>query len=301
MDISATGMAPPGGNPLEALTAAARRAADTGFATFWSAQIFSMDTLTAFAVIGRDVPGIALGTAVVPVYGRHPAMLAQQALTVNLAIGGRLRLGIGLSHKIVVEGMWGYSWAKPLGYMTEYLEALVPLLHGEPASVSGQQVVSRGAIDVGGTVAPQLLVAALGEKMLALTGRVADGTITWMTGPKTLRDHIVPTINAAAEGAGRPAPQVVASFPFCVTDDVQGARERAARDFAIYGQLPSYRAMLDREGLEGPADLAVIGDEKTCAAAVEEIAASGATELSGVTFGSREEQDRTYAFLGSLV
>src|SRR6185295_1507470 len=106
-----------------------------------------------------------------------------------------------------------------------------------------------------------ILVAALAPRMLALTGRVADGTVTWMTGPKTLRDHTVPRIREAAEKAGRPAPRVVVGLPIAVTRDMAAARVTAAQQFQIYGALPSYRAMLDREGAEGPADVALVGDE----------------------------------------
>ncbi|MEZ5226517.1 MAG: LLM class flavin-dependent oxidoreductase [Acidimicrobiales bacterium] len=100
--------------------------------------------------------------------------------------------------------------------------------------------------------------------MLKLTGSRTDGTITWMTGAATLGSFTVPTISEAAEAAGRPTPHVVAGMPIWVTDDVDAARAQAAKTFEIYGQLPSCRAMLDREGCAGPADLAIIGDEATC-------------------------------------
>ena len=116
-----------------------RRAADDGFASAWMSNIFGLDALTSLAVAGSQVPGIELGTAVVPTYPRHPAVLAQQALTVALAIGpGRLALGIGLSHKIVIEDMYGYSFDKPARHMREYLSVLVPLLDGNPVSVDGE-------------------------------------------------------------------------------------------------------------------------------------------------------------------
>jgi 5,10-methylenetetrahydromethanopterin reductase len=137
--------------------------------------------------------------------------------------------------------------------------------------------------------------------MLELAGRVGDGTITWMTGPATLDDHIVPTINAAAGDAGKPAPRVVVGLPVCVTDDVAGARERAAKVFSIYGTLPSYRAMLDREGAADPSDVAVVGDEATVQAAVEHIAGVGASDFLANVYGSREERARTTALLRSLL
>ncbi len=291
---------PSGADPLVGLTSAVRTAAEEGFGSFWTAQIFEVDALTALALAGRQVPGIQLGTAVVPTYPRHPMMLAQQALTVSLALGGRLRLGIGLSHQPVVEGMWGISFDRPVRHMSEYLDALVPLIEQRKVSASGQMITARGEIAVGDAPAVPVLVAALGEQMLKVAGKKASGTITWMVGPRTLAEHIVPTITGAAADAGRPAPQVVAGFPICVTDDVDAARRRAAKLFEIYGQLPSYRAMLDREGLSGPEDVALIGDEATVGAALDDIAATGATELSASEFGTGPaDAERTRAFLAS--
>src|SRR6195952_853718 len=115
---------------IDEVVGEAQRAADAGFDTFWASQIFGHDTLTVLAIVGREVPGIELGTAVVPTYPRHPMMLAQQALSVQAASGGRLCLGIGLSHKIVVESMWGIPFTKPVRPLREYLEVLMPLLEG---------------------------------------------------------------------------------------------------------------------------------------------------------------------------
>src|ERR1017187_9360740 len=195
--------------------------------------------------------------------GRPPAVLAQQALTTATAVGGRLVLGIGLSHKIVIDDMYGYSFDKPARHMSEYLSILLPLLEGQPASFAGETM--RAAIGLS-TPRPgrvPVLLAALGPQMLRLAGQRTDGTVLWMTGPATVRDYIVPTIRQAALDAGRPNPRVVCILPVCVTDDPDGAGARAAKVFEIYGQLPSYRAMLDREGAEGPADVAIAGDESS--------------------------------------
>ena len=181
-----------------------RIAAEQGFGSFWMPQIFGLDALTTLAIAAREVPDIRLGTGVVPVYRQHPMALAQQALTVAQVGEGRLTLGIGLSHEVVVESLWGLSYDRPLRYMREYLAALGPLLNGEETAANGEVVTARGTVDVRAP-APEVLVAALGPKMLELAGRVADGTVTWMVGPKTLAEHIVPTIGAAASTAGRAA------------------------------------------------------------------------------------------------
>jgi F420-dependent oxidoreductase-like protein len=295
------GDASPEAGTVDGIVAAARKAADDGFSTYWLPQIFGPDALTMLAVIGREVPGIELGTSVIPTYPRHPMALAAQALTTNAASGGRLVLGIGLSHQIVIESMFGYSFDKPVRHMKEYLTVLGPLLRGEPVRFTGESLSCAGQITVAGASPCPVLVAALGPQMLRLAGSMTDGTITWMTGPATLKGHTVPALAAAAEEAGRPAPRVAAGLPVCVTDDVTAARERAATSFSIYGQLPSYRAMLDREGAAGPADVAIVGDEDAVRAQLDELEASGATDFVAAEFGaSSEERERTRALLKSV-
>jgi F420-dependent oxidoreductase-like protein len=285
---------------LDELIGQVRTAADLGFGTAWSAQLFGWDALTTLAIAGREVPGIRLGTGVVPTYPRHPLALASQALTVQAATGNRLILGVGLSHQLVIEGLFGYSYARPARHMREYLTALAPLLRGESVSFQGETLKAVGTVTVPEATPPPLLVAALGPAMLRLTGEIADGTVTWMTGPSTIADHIVPTITAAAAAAGRPDPQIVAGLGVCVTDDPDGAHRRAAAQFSLYGQLPSYRAMLDREGADGPEDVALIGDEASITAQVGRLADAGTTELVGVPFGTAEERTRTLQLLGDL-
>jgi F420-dependent oxidoreductase-like protein len=287
---------------IDDVVARAKALHSTGVSSFWSSQIFGWDTLTALALVGREVPGVTLGTAVVPVHPRHPTMLAAQALTVQAATGGRLNLGIGLSHKMVVEGMWGYSFDHPARYMEEYLSVLVPLLAGEQVSFQGEALRTNtlGPLETQGATAPPVLVAALGAVMLGIAARQAQGTITWMVGLTTLADHIVPTISAAATRAGRPDPEVVVTLPVCVTADPDAARERCGRIFTVYGQLPSYRAMLDREGAAGPPDVAIVGDEKEVSAAIARFADAGATEFSAAAYGTPDELARTHALLGTL-
>jgi F420-dependent oxidoreductase-like protein len=178
----------------------------------------------------------------------------------------------------------------------------MPLLHGEPAKFDGETMATNASLNVKDVPAPPVVIAALAPLMLKLAGRVADGTVTWMTGPATLADHVVPSITAAASDAGRPAPRVVVGLPVCVTDDAGAARERAAKTFAMYGFLPSYRAMLDREGAEGPADVAIVGDEATVAAGIQRVADAGATDFSAAEFAVEpDERRRTRELLRTLV
>lgn len=261
--------------------------ADAGFASAWMPQIFGLDTLTALAIASREVSGIELGTAVVPTFPRHPMMLAAQARTVQQVSGGRLTLGIGLSHQMVIEGMLGMEWDKPVRHLREYLEILQPLLRGEAADFTGETLSGHLALEIPDSTPVPTLVAALGTQMLNVTGRLAEGTVTWMTGPGTIGSHIVPTIRAAAAEAGRPEPRVVCALPVCVTDDEATARAEAGEQFQIYGFLPSYRAMLDREGAAGPADVAIVGDAATVRAAVENIFEQGATEFVAIPYSNR--------------
>jgi F420-dependent oxidoreductase-like protein len=287
---------------IDEFVAVLQQTKDRGFTTAWIAQVFAWDALTLLAVAGRQVPGLEVGTSVVPTYPRHPSVLAAQALTTQVAVGGRLVLGIGLSHQVVVEGMWGYSYDRPARHMREYLDALLPLLRGESAAVEGETLKAMGAITIPEVPSPPpVLLAALAPRMLHLAGAVADGTVTWMTGGRTIGDHIVPSITKAAESAGRPAPRVAVGLPVCVTDDPDTARETAGKQFSVYGYLPSSRAMLDKEGAEGPADVAIVGDEQTVAAEVGRLADAGATDFAGAVFGSREERARTVDVLAGLL
>jgi F420-dependent oxidoreductase-like protein len=291
-------------NGIDDLIDQTRRAKEAGFASGWVSQIFGLDALTALAVVGREVPGIELGTAVIPTYPRHPIMLGAQALTTQAAIGNRLALGIGLSHQIVIENVFGYSFEKPARHMREYLSILRPVIHGGSVTLDGETLkgnTSFGPITVPGAEPCQILIAALAPQMLKLAGTLAEGTITWMTGPATVADHIVPTMTAAAEKEGRPSPRVVVGLPICVTNDAEAARETAAKTFSIYGQLPSYRAMLDREGAAGPADVAIVGDEDTVAKQLQRLAEAGTTDFTAAPYGSSEEVARTFDLLKSQI
>lgn len=277
-----------GDGSLDHLLGLARTAEADGFDSFWLPQIFGVDALGAHTLIGASVPRIELGTAVVPTYPRHPAALAGQALTVSAASGGRLTLGIGLSHQMVIEDMYGYSFAKPVRHMREYLSVLGPLLVGEPADVSGETISAHLALSVPDARPVPVLVAALGPQMLRLAAEHTAGTVTWMTGPKTLAAHTVPTINAAATDAGTGDMRVVGALPVAVTDDPAGLKAKAAKVFAVYGMLPSYRAMLDREGVGGPEDVALIGSEAEVRSGIEAMRDAGVTDFVAVEFNTEE-------------
>jgi F420-dependent oxidoreductase-like protein len=287
---------------LEVLAEHASQAAADGFASYWLAQSGAIDALTALAFAAPRAPGIELGTAVIPTYPRHPTALAAQAITTQAAIGGRLALGIGLSHRVVIKGQLGLSFEKPVRHMREYLAILQPLLTHGKVDYRGETLKAVFDTALPETPPPSLLVAALGPQMLRLAGRETDGTILWVVGPRTIREHIVPAISQAAEGAGRPRPRVVAGLPICVTDDEAGAREFARRALAIYSELPSYRAMLDMEGAREAADVAIIGSEAQVRDQLSAVAEAGATDFAALEFTrTDDERARTREVLRSLV
>jgi 5,10-methylenetetrahydromethanopterin reductase len=293
-----------GRSPIDASVQNLAQLRDEGFRRVWMTQMpYEPDLLTVLAVAFREVDDIEIGTGVIPIQNQHPMLLAQRALTLNLIGNGRFILGLGMTHQAVTEGMWGIPWDKPVRRLREYLDGLQPLLAGQPADAVGETVTTRGALQIPGAPAPDVYIAALGPQLLRLAGRRTAGTVTWMTGPKTLAEHVAPTLRAAAAEARRPdgAVRVVAALPLSVTDDVTGARAQAAKHFAMYARLPSYRAMLDREGYSGPEDAAIIGDEQTVKERLGEIRAGGVDEFVGVVFdASAEGRARTRALLRQL-
>lgn len=282
----------------------AREAADAeaaGFDHFVVPSIYGHDPLSILAVAGPQTSRIRLMTGVAPVYPRHPAAMAAAAMSAGAASGGRFSLGIGLSHQVVVEGTYGMSFDRPAAYMREYLDVTLPLLAGQEVEHHGEHFTYRGRLRVGDPVEVPVLIAAMAPVMLRLAGERTNGTVLWMGGAKAIEEHIAPRINRAAEGAGRPQPEIVAMLPVTLTSDADAAREQAEAQFANYGRLPSYRATLDRSGADGPGDVALVGDEAALRSQLEALRDAGTTSFAGWAFddgtGSKE---RTRQFLASL-
>ena len=287
---------------LDDVVGIAQRAEAAGLDNVWMANIFGFDAVSALAIIGRETSRIGLGTAVTPTYPRHPTALAQQALTTAAASSSRFTLGIGLSHQIVIEDMLGFSYAKPANHMREYLSVLMPLVRGETVNFQGDEYRVAGiTMDVPGVTELPVVVAALGPVMLRLAAELADGTNTWMVGPKTMESHIVSRLVAAATAAGRSDPRVVGGYPVILTNKPDEARAKIAEGLTIYGQLPSYRAMLDREGVAGPADIAIAGDENLVRGEIKRLENIGVTDFNAAIMDVEEgAYDRTLEFLSSL-
>jgi F420-dependent oxidoreductase-like protein len=272
-----------------------------GFDSIWLGQVFGPDALTVIAIAGERTSRIEFGTSVVPTYLRHPTAMAAQAMTTQAATHGRFSLGLGLSHAPVVQGMWGLSYDRPAVHMREYLTIVQALLKDGRVSHTGEFFNVRAQLAIPGTTPPPVLIAALAPVMLKIAGTLSDGTITWMTGPKTLETHICPRLNKAAEEAGRPKPRVVVSLPVAVTDDPDEAREKAARAFAIYGTLPNYQRVLNIEGAAGPASVAIVGNEAECERQIREVASAGATEFAAALFPVGDDAKASIARSNALV
>jgi F420-dependent oxidoreductase-like protein len=284
------------GAPLEDVEAYAVEAEADGFSTYWLPQSGATDALTLIAVLGAATSSIEFATAVVPTWGRHPHVLAGQALTVQAATGNRLALGIGVAHKPSVEDRYHIPFARPVRHLREYLDVLQPLMAERAVDVVGEIWSYTGDVVAPPAEAPPVLVAALGPQFLRMTGKRADGTVLWLVGPTTVADHIVPTISDAA--AGRPTPRVVASVPVGVTDRPDEVRAFISEILVGYDTLPSYRAMLDREGAARAGDVAIIGGEDDVREGLARFADAGATDFAAVEIGlDRDEFARTRALL----
>ena len=276
------------------------RAEALGMASVWFSNIFGHDAMTAAALAARVTARVELGTAVTPTYPRHPYAMAQQAASTQAAARGRFTLGVGPSHKVVVEEMWGLSYERAYAHTREYLSVLVALLRTGEVDHSGDQFKVRARLTSADGLPVSVLLAGLGPKMLALAGAVADGTVTWMVGPRTLRDHVAPVVREAAARAGRPAPRIVVELPVALTKDVAAAQEVARRMFKTYATLPSYRAMLDREGAAGPAEVAVIGDEDAIGEQLVRLAEIGATDFVAAPFATAQQGAELEECVGAL-
>lgn len=281
------------------VVATAKAVEAAGLDNVWLANIFSFDAITTLAIIGRETTRIGLGTAVTPTYPRHPTAIAQQAMTTQAASSGRFTLGIGLSHKVVIENMLGFSYDQPARHMREYLKVLMPLVRGEACDFDGEHYRVHGLkLDIqGGTNLP-VVIAALGPAMLKLAAELCNGTNTWMVGPKTMEGHIIKSL----QQAGLSSPRVVGGFPVLLTNKPDDARAELGKMLTVYGQLPSYRAMLDKEGLKNPEDVAILGDENLLRGQIKRLADMGVTDFNAAVMASdRASYDRTLEFLGSIV
>ncbi len=276
---------------FDAMTAQAREAAKLGYGTLWVAQRGGWDALTALPALAAAAPGVEVGTCVVPTYSRHPITMAAQALTVQAAAGVPVHLGLGLSHKFIVEGEFGYSYDRPIRHLREYLQALNPLLRGEKADVHGESLTAAGGLHTPGAQRPAVLIGSVSPQSTRLAGELADGVITTWAGPRATGEFVVPTLGGAS--------RVVSGQLVCVTSEVDEARRWVDETYGGAANIPAYRASLDRDGYERVSDSAIVGDEDTVRRQVKSLEDAGATELLVMPFGSAPEQARTRELLAA--
>lgn len=292
--------APPGEIATQAVAAES-----AGFASVWTGHLSrNADALVTMAVAGTRTSVIELGIGVVPTYPRHPHALAQAAATVQSLCGGRFTLGIGVSHRPLIENALGLDYSRPATHLREYLQVLMPLLTTGQVSFTGQLYQVEANLDIVGTSPVSVLVAALGPRMLEVAGELSDGTVTWMAGARGIGERIAPALNKAAAGAGRPAPRIVAGLPVAVCDDVAAGRAAVGEAFARYDTLVNYRAQFEREGSAGIVEQCIYGPESVVLARLRELRDAGVTDLWPVPFAVGPDPDasiaRTTALLASL-
>ncbi|GLY36127.1 LLM class F420-dependent oxidoreductase [Amycolatopsis sp. NBRC 101858] len=282
-------------NLVDELIAQTRQAAEAGLKSVWFSQLpLSQDAIAVAALAGREVPGIEVGTSVVPTYPRHPLLVASAAQTAQAATGGRFTLGIGLGSKGFLGPVYGVEYPPPIRHLREYLTVLKQVFAGEAVDFEGETITAKtpGPSTVGGDV--PVIVAAMGPQALRVTGELADGTLPFLAGPRALSELIVPAIPAGK--------RVIAAVPAIVTDEPDAVREKAVEQMSFYGQIPSYRRILDVEGVEHAADLAIIGDEKTVLAGLQRYYDAGATDVlvSQTGLRSSAERRRTWEVISSI-
>ena len=263
-----------------------------GFGSAWTVHFSrGVNALSVLAVAGTRTSRIDLGVGIVPTYPRHPLALAQQAATAQAFCGGRLTLGVGVSHRPVIEDLHGLAYQQPAAHMRDYLSVLVPLLREGSVRYRGGFYQVDGGFAVPGTSPVSVLVGALSPLMVQAAGELADGVVTWLAGPRTLAEQIVPQLRRAA--AGRAAPRVVAALPVALSGHSAASRQTADEVFARYTGFDNYRRLLEREGAGSPGALAVTGDEAGIEKQLGRLADAGVTELWPIIFGVGDDPGRS--------
>ena len=268
----------------------------------------SLDSLTCFAASAGATTNIKLGTSIIPTYPRHPLVVAQQAQVVDQLAPGRLRLGVGPSHRPTIESM-GIEFNAPLGHLREYIQVLKSLL--QTGSVDFQGIHYSAKASIPGPLDVQVMGSALRTGSFELCGAVADGAISWICPGVYLRDVALPAMEKGANESGRPVPPLIAHAPVCVHDDLDEVRAAVREQFGHPG-LPFYQTMLIASGYPEASNgqwsdsmidgVVILGDEETCAQRIQELFEMGATEIlaSPVTAGADRAAslDRTMRLLG---
>lgn len=272
---------PTASNVVDEVTAQARRAYDVGVRQIWLAQRFDYDAISLAGLVGAAVPGLGVGTFVVPINPRHPLIVASQAQTAQAAAHGNFSLGLGLGAHAPERQAFGTAWPNTIQRLRERLQVLRSIIDTGTVDFHGSEfsAAPEWPVAVPGGAPLPVYVAAMGPKALRVTGELADGTLPYLAGPRTIAEFIVPTITEAATAAGRPAPRIIAAVPVVVSDDVDSARTLAVEELAFYEAIPSYAKVIAREGAERAADIAAVGPAEAIRTQLQRYRDAGATDL----------------------
>ena len=297
---------------LNGLLADGKAAEDDGFASFWIPQVPGyLDAMTAVALLARVTERIEIGTAVVPIQTRHPLILAQQALTTQVACAGRFTLGIGPSHHWIISDQLGLPYEQPARLVRDYIDVLDAAFAGPgTVGIDNDNYRVHSPIDVTDAFDVPMLLAALGPTMLRIAGGRPGGTILWMADERAIGDYVVPRITEAADVAGRSGIRVVAGVPvaLCAEGEVDEARAYASEILGHADFSPNYIRLLEHGDAEDVGDTMAAGDESTVLARLRLYRDAGVTDLAArvVPLGNdatqrSQSRRRTQEFVASLV
>lgn len=291
-------------NVVDDFIAQARRAQEVGVEQVWLSQRFDHDAIALAGILGAAVPGLKVGTFVVPINPRHPLIVSSLAQTAQAATHGNFILGLGLGAHQLERDAFGTPFPNTIGRLREHLTVLRSIFDTGAVDFHGEELTAKPEwpVTVPGATAIPIYVAAMGPKALQVTGELADGTLPYLAGPRTIAEFIEPTIAKAAADAGRPKPQIIAAVPVLVTDDLDAGRAVAAERLGFYESIPSYRKVLDREGADHAGDLAAVGSAEAVAKHLRTYLDAGATDvvLSPIDRTDSADHESLWAVAASL-
>jgi len=287
---------------LDESVARAKAAERLGYESVWTTQLpDARDASLVLAAYAHATERVKLGTGVLPLYTRHPTAMAQMAATLDELSGGRFILGIGISHKVTVEGMWGLQLEHPVEAMREYLTIVRTTLQEGSCTFEGRFCTARWAYSAPRRPDLPIMISALNPRMLELAGELADGIVLYMCSPAYIRDHVIPTVAAGRKKAGKQLDgfEIVAAVPVCLTSDRAAGQEVFRVTVERYAGLPYYRKMMDASGFKAELEagqvsesmideLAGIGDEDQVRAAIRRYRAAGVTLPGAGPFGGHQ-------------
>jgi F420-dependent oxidoreductase-like protein len=295
---------PDASNRVDDVVAQATRAYDLGVRQVWLSQNNDHDAMALAAVVGAAVPGLGVGTSVVPINPRHPLIVASSAQTAQAASHGNFSLGLGLGGHEPERKAFGTSWPNAITRLREHLTVLRAVFDTGAVDFTGDEISAQPVWPVrvaGGTPVP-VYVAAMAPKALRVTGELADGTMPYLAGPRTIAELIEPTIAKSAADAGRQKPRIIAQVPAVVCHDVETGKKFAAERLGFFETIPSYQKVLAREGVAGAVDLAAVGSPESIRHQLQSYFDAGATDVvvSGLAWTGDAAAEELWAFAGAL-